>query len=239
MRARPDETVAADRRRGASAPTFRSSCPAARRLVSAAARRSIRSRTCRGTGSSFSFPASVCRPARRTRWYTDDSDARAVAGAAGGAARPDGSGASRAARDTTWKGRSRPTTPRLTEKAGALRSVRRAPRRCRAAARRSSACSNRRRKQSAHVRRQGGRVGRRFDPHARPGPAGRARSTFCTAAVGPLQRVWFYTESGIRSPESALDRFNGAWPSGKARDFGSRIRRFESFRPNQLAAPER
>src|SRR5207253_449027 len=25
----------------------------------------------------------------------------------------------------------------------------------------------------------------------------------------------------------------GAWPSGKARDFGSRIRRFESFRPNQ------
>src|SRR4029079_5233749 len=27
----------------------------------------------------------------------------------------------------------------------------------------------------------------------------------------------------------------GAWPSGKARDFGSRIRRFESFRPSQLA----
>ena len=27
----------------------------------------------------------------------------------------------------------------------------------------------------------------------------------------------------------------GAWPSGKARDFGSRIRRFESSRPNQLA----
>ena len=26
----------------------------------------------------------------------------------------------------------------------------------------------------------------------------------------------------------------GAWPSGKARDFGSRIRRFESFRPSQL-----
>ena len=26
----------------------------------------------------------------------------------------------------------------------------------------------------------------------------------------------------------------GAWPSGKARDFGSRIRRFESFRPNQF-----
>ena len=26
---------------------------------------------------------------------------------------------------------------------------------------------------------------------------------------------------------------DGAWPSGKARDFGSRIRRFESFRPNQ------
>ena len=27
---------------------------------------------------------------------------------------------------------------------------------------------------------------------------------------------------------------DGAWPSGKARDFGSRIRRFESSRPNQL-----
>src|SRR5262249_9134901 len=26
--------------------------------------------------------------------------------------------------------------------------------------------------------------------------------------------------------------FTGAWPSGKARDFGSRIRRFESSRPN-------
>ncbi len=28
---------------------------------------------------------------------------------------------------------------------------------------------------------------------------------------------------------------DGAWPSGKARDFGSRIRRFESFRPSQFA----
>src|SRR6476646_7465046 len=28
---------------------------------------------------------------------------------------------------------------------------------------------------------------------------------------------------------------DGAWPSGKARDFGSRIRRFESFRPSHLA----
>ena len=28
----------------------------------------------------------------------------------------------------------------------------------------------------------------------------------------------------------------GAWPSGKARDFGSRIRRFESFRPSQSRA---
>src|SRR5205085_4195705 len=29
---------------------------------------------------------------------------------------------------------------------------------------------------------------------------------------------------------------DGAWPSGKARDFGSRIRRFESSRPNQRMA---
>ena len=32
----------------------------------------------------------------------------------------------------------------------------------------------------------------------------------------------------------ALRPRDGAWPSGKARDFGSRIRRFESFRPSQL-----
>ena len=29
---------------------------------------------------------------------------------------------------------------------------------------------------------------------------------------------------------------DGAWPSGKARDFGSRIRRFESSRPNHAAS---
>ena len=28
---------------------------------------------------------------------------------------------------------------------------------------------------------------------------------------------------------------DGAWPSGKARDFGSRIRRFESSRPNHMS----
>src|SRR5204863_4039304 len=39
------------------------------------------------------------------------------------------------------------------------------------------------------------------------------------------------------SPQSRLRNGNtdGAWPSGKARDFGSRIRRFESFRPSQFA----
>src|SRR5207249_8148693 len=30
----------------------------------------------------------------------------------------------------------------------------------------------------------------------------------------------------------------GAWPSGKARDFGSRIRRFESSRPSHFRGPE-
>ena len=40
----------------------------------------------------------------------------------------------------------------------------------------------------------------------------------------------------LRSPCSTFR--NGAWPSGKARDFGSRIRRFESFRPNQPGASE-
>src|SRR5262245_61287232 len=31
----------------------------------------------------------------------------------------------------------------------------------------------------------------------------------------------------------------GAWPSGKARAFGARIRRFESFRPNQTTSARR
>ena len=31
------------------------------------------------------------------------------------------------------------------------------------------------------------------------------------------------------------ERYGGAWPSGKARDFGPRIRRFESFRPSQTS----
>src|SRR4029077_12919006 len=35
------------------------------------------------------------------------------------------------------------------------------------------------------------------------------------------------------SAERVMDTI-GAWPSGKARDFGSRIRRFESFRPSQI-----
>ena len=39
----------------------------------------------------------------------------------------------------------------------------------------------------------------------------------------------------IRSDTGGRRRLDGAWPSGKARDFGSRIRRFESFRPSQLA----
>src|SRR4051812_18617169 len=38
-----------------------------------------------------------------------------------------------------------------------------------------------------------------------------------------------------RRRERGDDHRVGAWPSGKARDFGSRIRRFESFRPSQFA----
>src|SRR4029453_11200311 len=34
--------------------------------------------------------------------------------------------------------------------------------------------------------------------------------------------------------DNDLPRCVGAWPSGKARGFGTRIRRFESFRPNQF-----
>ena len=67
--------------------------------------------------------------------------------------------------------------------------------------------------------------------------------TVCATWFGPL----------LRSASSSSDRCDvrrvrgatvdsvsgagndGAWPSGKARDFGSRIRRFESFRPSQFA----
>src|SRR2546422_1965042 len=39
---------------------------------------------------------------------------------------------------------------------------------------------------------------------------------------------------GVRAAsEASGENVFGAWPSGKARDFGSRIRRFESSRPNQ------
>ena len=41
---------------------------------------------------------------------------------------------------------------------------------------------------------------------------------------------------GARAKAGAPGEDDGAWPSGKARDFGSRIRRFESFRPSQFAS---
>ena len=57
----------------------------------------------------------------------------------------------------------------------------------------------------------------------------------CAARFGPLLRS--ASQSVDRcDAQSMYDRceYDGAWPSGKARDFGSRIRRFESFRPSQL-----
>ena len=41
--------------------------------------------------------------------------------------------------------------------------------------------------------------------------------------------------STARDREARATSRDGAWPSGKARDFGSRIRRFESSRPNHIA----
>src|SRR6266850_8452304 len=38
--------------------------------------------------------------------------------------------------------------------------------------------------------------------------------------------------SGAAFGDASGENVFGAWPSGKARDFGSRIRRFESSRPN-------
>src|SRR5207247_3213063 len=40
------------------------------------------------------------------------------------------------------------------------------------------------------------------------------------------------TGRAVRAHEDEYHGLTGAWPSGKARDFGSRIRRFESSRPN-------
>ena len=56
------------------------------------------------------------------------------------------------------------------------------------------------------------------------------RLTVCTRVVRPLLRAVSPALIGARN------RHGGAWPSGKARDFGSRIRRFESFRPSQTCA---
>jgi ribose-phosphate pyrophosphokinase len=47
------------------------------------------------------------------------------------------------------------------------------------------------------------------------------------AAAGPARRA-----NALADALAAGEANDGAWPSGKARDFGSRIRRFESFRPN-------
>ena len=44
------------------------------------------------------------------------------------------------------------------------------------------------------------------------------------ASAGPV--------CGVRTGAPGID--DGAWPSGKARDFGPRIRRFESFRPSHF-----
>src|SRR5438093_793712 len=53
--------------------------------------------------------------------------------------------------------------------------------------------------------------------------------------VPPARRAvkWFWRASRAgASGEASGENVFGAWPSGKARDFGSRIRRFESSRPN-------
>ena len=66
-----------------------------------------------------------------------------------------------------------------------------------------------------------------------PEGAGRAEPEAPAAGRRPRRhRLPGCTWPCVRRP--AAD--DGAWPSGKARDFGSRIRRFESFRPSQHRA---
>jgi hypothetical protein len=43
-----------------------------------------------------------------------------------------------------------------------------------------------------------------------------------------------HTRPGDPGQGAVMAGDDGAWPSGKARDFGSRIRGFESLRPNHL-----
>ena len=42
------------------------------------------------------------------------------------------------------------------------------------------------------------------------------------------------SEKHVRRADASGLNNDGAWPSGKARDFGPRIRRFESFRPSHF-----
>src|SRR5690606_12395735 len=87
----------------------------------------------------------------------------------------------------------------------------------------------------------------RPDPGLVSGPEDRLESRVCTAVVGPLQRVSLSLPGstaryGTWKPGCGRARragVDGGWRSGKARDFGSRIRRFESFRPNHFAGQVR
>src|SRR5437879_7104985 len=88
-------------------------------------------------------------------------------------------------------------------------------RRCRAVGRR---CSGSRGRWSRRDRSSG----------ASAGPAGSAGR--CARCAGRR------SGSGRTGRDDDGPGVGGAWPSGKARDFGSRIRRFESSRPNHIVS---
>ena len=137
---RADHAAAGSRRRP-SAPTCRSSCPAAPRSGSDAAKKSIRSSICRRTGSSSSGRRSACRPPRPTPGTTRTG--------------PPGCGRTRELQmlPVPWPTRAAqmindlepPVVRRHPEigdaQGSAARGGRRWRRRCRAAARPFSACS--------------------------------------------------------------------------------------------------
>ena len=122
---------------------------------------------------------------------------------------------------------------------GTSAAGRRPRRRCRAAARRYSACFPRR---PAAVR-AAARLRLGLPPDAgHPDPQPHELPDTCRH-LSPSDKLtvcaaWFRPLLRSASPSTRRRRagtFIGASPSGKARDFGSRIRRFESFRPSQLA----
>ena len=241
--ARPDARLARagssesarGRGRRRSAPTSRSFCRAARRSGSAAATRSIRSPICRVTGSCCSCRASASRRPMPTAGTTPNA-----ASARGSTAREvqhvPGPWPSRAAQMINDLeapiARHHPEIDQMKtalRRAGAL------------AAAMSGSGSTVFGLFQQRSRGGGGRepalglgLARADDRVARPRRVrAETERRAATARSTPCREREVSTTLRVCAAVGERLLRGGAWPSGKARDFGSRIRRFESSRPNQ------